>query len=204
MLAVVRRRSEPNDPMLPVILEFQWPSTAIINAEAPPLARGIVWIIASLVFTMVLAMAVIPVDQVVSTRGVVVSNRRRFWCSRSKPPLCVSIDVREGQVVKAGQLLARLDPTFTTADLAALSAQVSSSEAEVARLEAEMENKPFTYAGTDPRWIFRSRFTISARRRFEAKLENYQHRLAEAAALILRSDSEFQGLSAAARRRTEY
>ena len=116
MLAVVRRQSEPNDPMLPVILEFQWPSTAIINAEAPPLARGIVWIIASLVFTMVLAMAVIPVDQVVSTRGVVVSQSSTILVQPLETAIVRSIDVREGQVVKAGQLLARLDPTFTTAD----------------------------------------------------------------------------------------
>ena len=193
MLAVVRRQSEPNDPMLPVILEFQWPSTAIVNAEAPPLARGIVWIVASLVFTMVLAMAVIPVDQVVSTRGVVVSQSSTILVQPLETAIVRSIDVREGQVVKAGQLLARLDPTFTTADSAALSAQVSSSEAEVARLEAEMENKPFTYAGTDPRWILQVALYNQRKAGFEAKLENYQHRLAEAAALILRSEADSKG-----------
>ena len=37
-----------NDPTLPVILEFQMPSTAITTAPVPRSARGIVWIIASM------------------------------------------------------------------------------------------------------------------------------------------------------------
>jgi HlyD family secretion protein len=61
-LAVVRRRSEP-DPTLPAILEFQWPSTAIVNAPIPRSARGISWIITSLVVAMIAVMAMIPVDR---------------------------------------------------------------------------------------------------------------------------------------------
>ncbi|RUY40978.1 HlyD family type I secretion periplasmic adaptor subunit, partial [Mesorhizobium sp. M7A.F.Ca.US.001.04.1.1] len=45
----VRRRTEPSDPTMPVILEFQWPSTAIANAPVPRMARGMVWIISSMV-----------------------------------------------------------------------------------------------------------------------------------------------------------
>ena len=37
-----------NDPTLPVILEFQMPSTAITTAPVPRSARGIVWIIVSM------------------------------------------------------------------------------------------------------------------------------------------------------------
>src|SRR5262249_34422925 len=73
-LAVLRRRAEPNDPTLPAILEFQWPSTAIVNAPMPRSAQGIIWMIASMVFLLVGAMAVIPVDQVVTARGVVVAQ----------------------------------------------------------------------------------------------------------------------------------
>jgi len=49
---VVRRRGEP-DPTLPAILEFQWPSTAIVNAPIPRSARHVTWIIASMVATMI-------------------------------------------------------------------------------------------------------------------------------------------------------
>ncbi len=42
-----------------------------------------------------------------------------------------SIDVHEGEAVHAGQVLARLDPTFAAADLGASAAQVSSLQAQV-------------------------------------------------------------------------
>ena len=71
-LAVVRR-SEP-DPTLPAILEFQWPSTAIVNAPIPRSARGISWIVTSLVVAMIAVMAMIPVDQVVTAHGLAVSK----------------------------------------------------------------------------------------------------------------------------------
>ena len=41
--------SRPPDPTLPAILEFQRPSAAIVNAPMPALARGITWIVTSMV-----------------------------------------------------------------------------------------------------------------------------------------------------------
>ena len=37
------------DPTLPVILEYQSPSTAIVNAPIPRMARGMIWIVGSMV-----------------------------------------------------------------------------------------------------------------------------------------------------------
>ena len=48
-----------------------------------------------------------------------------------------AINVREGQKVHAGEVLARLDPTFSGADVSALQANVKSFQAEVDRLAAE-------------------------------------------------------------------
>src|SRR5215471_1301810 len=130
-----RRRSDATDPTLPAILEFQWPSTAVVNAPIPRSARGIVWVIASMVLVLIVIMGLIPVDQVVTARGIVVSQSPTVLVQPLETAIVRSIDVREGQVVRTGQLLARLDPTFAAADLAALTTQVSSLEAEVARLQ---------------------------------------------------------------------
>ena len=67
-------RSKKSDPTLPVILEFQQPSTAIVNAPVPRAARGTVWIVSSMVAALVLVAGVLPVDQVVTARGLVVSQ----------------------------------------------------------------------------------------------------------------------------------
>jgi HlyD family secretion protein len=189
-LAVVGSRAEGNDPTLPAILEFQWPSTAIVNAPMPRSARGITWIIASMVAALVAAMAMIPVDQVVTARGVVVAQSPTVLVQPLETAIVRSIDVREGQQVKAGQLLARLDPTFAAADLAALEAQVQSLDAEVARLQAETQDKPFSYAGSDPNWSLQAAISGHRKAQFDAKVENYAHRIDELTAVIARSRSD--------------
>jgi hemolysin D len=192
-LALVRRRSEPDDPTLPAILEFQWPSTAIVNAPVPRSARCIVWLVASMVFVLVATMGLIPIDQVVTARGIVVSQSPTILVQPLETAIVRSIDVREGQEVRAGQLLARLDPTFAAADLATLTAQVSSLEAAVARLQAEAEGKPFTYTGLDPIRTLQASIYGHRKAQFDSKVENYAHRLDEFAAVISRSQSDVAG-----------
>ena len=130
-------RSERPDPTQPVILEFQWPSTAIVNAPIPRSARGITWIITSLVVTLIVVSGLIPIDQVVTATGIIVSRSPTIVVQPLDTSIVRSIDVRNGQRVRGGDVLARLDPTFATADLNTLNTQVASLEAETARLRAE-------------------------------------------------------------------
>jgi len=58
--------------------------------------------------------------------------------------------VKAGDVVKKGTVLATLDPTFTHADLLQLQQKLSSDEAGVARLEAELAGQPYVFSTTDP------------------------------------------------------
>ena len=125
-MALIKRRPAPDDPTLPAILEFQWPSTAIVNAPIPRSARGIVWLVASMVLALVVTFAVLPIDQVVTARGIVVSKSPTILVQPLDTAIVRSIDVHEGQEVRAGQLLARLDPTFATADFAAHGAGIQS------------------------------------------------------------------------------
>ena len=104
-----------------------------------------------------------------------------------------SIEVREGQQVKAGQVLARLDPTFAAADQGALEAQVKSLEAEIARLQAEAEGKPFSYAGLDPDLALQGAIFAHRKAEFTSKVENYARRFDELAAVISRSQSDAAG-----------
>ena len=175
-LTLVRRRAEPDDPTLPAILEFQWPSTAIVNAPIPRLARNMVWLITSMVVSMVFVMGVIPLDQVVTARGVVVSKAPTVLVQPLETAIVRSIEVREGQLVKAGDVLARLDPTFAAADLASLTGQVGGLEAEVARLRAEAADQPFVYPSTDPSWVLQGAIYGHRRAQLEARIDNYRHR----------------------------
>jgi hemolysin D len=189
---VVRRRGEP-DPTLPAILEFQWPSTAIVNAPIPRSARGTTWIIASMVAAMIATMGLIPVDQVVTVHGIAVSKAPTILVQPLETAIVRSIEVLEGQQVQAGEVLARLDPTFAAADLEALTAQVTSLEAEVARLQAEAQGKPFNYTGLNPDMALQGAIYAHRKAEFTAKVETYARRFDELASVISRSQSDAAG-----------
>ncbi|MER8743719.1 HlyD family type I secretion periplasmic adaptor subunit [Mesorhizobium sp. M1004] len=184
---------ETRDLTTPAILEFQWPSTAVANAPIPQAARRIVWIIASLVIALIAVAGLIPVDQVVTARGLVVSKSPNMVVQPLETAIVRSIDVREGQHVQAGQVLARLDATFASADLASLGMQVSTLEAEVARLKAEADGQTFNYDGLDPSWTLQASIFERRKAVYDAKVENFDRQRDELSSVISRSLSDADG-----------
>jgi HlyD family secretion protein len=182
-----------NDPTLPVILEFQMPSTAITTAPVPRSARGIVWIIASMLVAVIVAMGLIPVDRVVTAKGVVVSQTPTLVLQPLEASIVRSIDVHEGQTVHAGQALARLDPTFAAADVGALAAQVDSLQAQVSRMQAEIDGKPFTYTGLDPNLALQAAIYGQRRAEYDFKLENYTQKINGIISGIAKANSDAEG-----------
>ena len=97
-----------------------------------------------------------------------------------------------------GQLLARLDPTFAVADLAALAPPGSTLEAEVARLQAEVDGKPFDYSGLDPSWTLQASIFERRKAVYDAKMENFDRQRDELTSVISRVAIRRRRLSRAA------
>ncbi|MBN8929005.1 MAG: secretion protein [Rhodospirillales bacterium 69-11] len=185
--------AERDDPVLPAILEFQSPSTAIINTPVPRSARGISWMIGSMVLAGIVATAVIRVDRVVEAPGKVVSQSPTIVVQPLDTAIVRSIDVHEGETVKAGQVLARLDPTFAAADMGALAAQVAALQAQVSRLQAEVNNQSFSYSGTDPNLALQAAIYAQRKSEYNYKLENYRQKADSLVATIRRANSDMAG-----------
>ncbi|HEY1936174.1 MAG TPA: HlyD family type I secretion periplasmic adaptor subunit [Acetobacteraceae bacterium] len=185
--------ADRNDPTLPAILEFQSPSTAIINAPIPLGARRVTWIITSMLFAMVVVMSIIRIDQVVSAQGIVIAKSSNLVVQPLETAIVRSIDVHPGEQVHAGQILARLDPTFAAADLGASVAQVNNLQAQVARMQAEVNNQPFSYVGMDPDMALQAAIYAQRKSEYEYKLENYQQKADSLVATIKRANSDADG-----------
>ena len=120
----------------------------------------------------------------VTAQGRVVSRSPTLVLQPLETAIVRSINVHEGQAVQAGQVLARLDPTFAAADMGALAAQVASLQAQVSRLQAEADGQPFAYSGTDPNLALQaaifgqrqSEYTLQAR---ELHAEDQRHRVGD-------------------------
>jgi hemolysin D len=182
-----------NDQTLPAILEFQSPSAVVLNSPMPRAARGSVWIIGSLVLASVLAFGIIKVDEVVTASGKVVPSVATMVVQPLETAIVRSIEVREGEAVRAGQVLAQLDPTFAAADLDSQTAQVATLKAQVARLQAELNGRTFAYSGTDADSLLQAAIFGQRQAEYQFKLENYRQKAESLGATIRRANDDAEG-----------
>lgn len=182
--------AERDDPTLPAILEFQAPSTAVVNAPMPRSARFIAFYIALLAIGCFAALGLIPIDRVVVAQGKVVSKAATIVVQPLDQAIVRSIDVEAGERVRAGQVLARLDPTFAAADLKAMAAQVANLQSQATRLQAEAANKPFTYVGEDPDLSLQAAIYAQRKAEYSFRMENYQQKISSLASTVQRARSD--------------
>ena len=178
---------------LPSLLEFHSPSAALSVAPVQYGARSTTFIVSSLVAACFLAGGLIPIDKVVTASGKVVADNATSVIQPLEVAIVRSVNVREGQVVKKGDLLARLDPTFVTADAGALQAQVDSLQAEVDRLTAETNNQTYTPRQATPMALMQ--VAIAAQRKSERafKMEGYAQKIAGLQFQIQRAMADVAG-----------
>lgn len=188
--AISTARDDRLDPTLPVILEYQSPSSAIINMPMPRIARGFTLTFSSMLLVLLIISGIVKVDRVVTAAGVVVARAPTIVVQPLEASIVRTIEVQPGDVVHAGQILARLDPTFATADMGALVAQVSTLQAQVSRMQAEVENRPFTYTGLDPNMALQAAIYGQRQAEFNFKLENYQQKADSLSATIARARAD--------------
>lgn len=192
----VSRANRANDPTLPAILEFQSPSQAITAAQIPRTARGTIWVIFSMFAAGLMAMGLIPIDRVVTAQGKVVSRVPLLVVQPLEISVVRSIDVTEGQSVRTGDVLARLDPTFAAADVGASEALVSTLQAEVLRMQAEATGRPFTSAGPDPNLSLQASIFAQRQSERDFKRETYQQRINGLQAAVARGVADAEAYQA--------
>jgi hemolysin D len=131
------------------IKRFQSETDAIREAPEPVWARMTVFLLGGMLASLLVVSLVTSMDRVVvSQYGTIVPLRAINVYQALDASIIKTIDVREGDRVEAGQLLATLDPTFAAADVQQLRSQIASLEAQIARDEAELAGKPLVFAET--------------------------------------------------------
>jgi len=82
-----------------------------------------------------------PLDAAASAAGQIEVSGHNQLVAHREGGILASVDVVEGQHVRAGQVLARLSPEDVGATVSAMSAQVISLQAQQARLLAELQGQ---------------------------------------------------------------
>jgi HlyD family secretion protein len=141
---------EDSEPTPLALLEFQSPTAAIIATPMPAMARHTVLWITLLIFILLLIAIFKHTDQVVVTTGEVVSEAPTVDVQAFNAAIVSTINVKSGQLVRRGDVLATLDPTIAAANLQSLTQQEQGYAAQVAQLQAQENGKPYQPDPTNP------------------------------------------------------
>src|ERR1700722_990214 len=160
-------------------LEFESPSAAILATPLPSLSRATNLLVFLLVVSMLVASALIRIDKIVSASGKLVAAVPNIVLQPFDQTIVESINVRKGDIVRKGQVLARLNPTFTAADRTAIKDQVDLLGTKAARLQAEAAGADYLPQVANPHATLQ--VTIHGRRTSEyaSSLQTYDKRIDE-------------------------
>lgn len=181
---LLRRPQTPDRAAEQAINDFQGETAEITGLPEPTFMRGVVWVLTAMIVLFIVLASVLKLDRVVSASGRVVSQAPTIVVQPLEISLIRSLNVRAGQTVQRGQVLATLDPTFSSADVAQLERQANKLSAEIARLNAEAKSATFTVVGDDPDLRLQESIWRYRQAEYAAKLANYDQRMATLQATI--------------------
>ncbi len=109
-----------------------------------PLGRSILWIILAFILIALLWLFIGKVDVVVSARGKVIPSGEIKVLQPIQTGVISKIFIKEGDMVKKGQVLMQIDPSVTQTSLEGKKKDLVALRTEVARLKALINDTNFT------------------------------------------------------------
>jgi HlyD family type I secretion membrane fusion protein len=185
----------PSADHMSSLLEFGSPTAALLAMPVKPVARRILWTVVSLVAACATAAALVPIDMAVTAEGRVVALQPTVVVQPLETAIVRAINVREGQVVRAGEVMVRLDSTFSAADADALEAQVKSFEAEVDRLNAEASDTPYRPAGSDSAASVQAAIYGQRQAQYRAQVESYSQKISSLQAQLTQAQGDVKAFT---------
>jgi hemolysin D len=186
----------PSSSAIGVIRQFQSEADAITEAPEPRGARVTVFTLAGLFVSVIAIMCLTKLDRVVtSAGGKLVSTERVNVYQSLDPSIIKSINVHEGDEVEAGKVLASLDPTFSAADVKQLKKQVAGLRAQIARDDAQLNDRPFVPPQeTDPDALrsvaVQKEFYNQQIAQYKAQLASFDAKISQTQATIQKYQSD--------------
>lgn len=107
-----------------------------LQAQQMQRARGLLYGIAAIVLILLVWAALAPLDEVTRGEGKVIPSRQLQVIQSVDGGVVEAVFVQEGQTVKQGDLLVRIDPTRFVANLREGSVKAASLQAKADRLRA--------------------------------------------------------------------
>ena len=145
-----------------------------------------------MVAVIFLLFGLISIDRIVSAPGKVMSLTNEVVVQPLNTAIVKTIAVSVGDVVRKGQLLAQLDPTFGAADNTAAQDQTDRYVTEIERLNAELKQVPYKPRRLTPGALVQEGIFDQRASAREAELRYYKGQVDAQRALLVQSDSNIR------------
>jgi hemolysin D len=145
---------------------------ALLDRPVPPLARSVFYPAAAMLAALLAWASLTEVDRVVVAPGRIVTADRPMVLQPFERGVVRSIEVRPGQRVARGDVLATLDPTLAETAEAELANRHALLLAQVARLVAESEGRVLPH-GADDATRREARLAAERSAEFHARIETF-------------------------------
>lgn len=176
-----KRTAEKNT----TVIEFLPDADEIERRPLPRSARITLHVLLVAFISFVLWATFSELDRVVSARGRLITPLSNILIQPLETSIVQTIDVKTGQVVKKGEQLATLDPTFAQADEAQLRKQLSSLDTQSKSLEAELNgNKASSDVGVDADSQLQAKLSVERQANYQAQLIRMDENIARLQATL--------------------
>ena len=184
-LSLVRR--ERADLIAAPISAFESETQAVIQRVSPYSEHAILHVLAGIIVLSLILMSVVKLDRVVSATGRIMPTQGSLFVQPLDKAIVTNILVHNGDVVKKGQVLAQLDPTFALADLRGLQQKKASDDALVDRLKAEQAGRPYAADPNSPYSVLQASIWAQRQSQYLQSINDFDSRMASDHSLIARS-----------------
>ena len=192
--SLFRRPARELDLLSGPISAFESETQAVFVRTTPYSDHAILHVlVAILVFTIFL-MSIVKLDRVVTSAGKLVPTQGTVFVQPLDRAIVRQIKVHTGDVVKKGQVLAELDPTFAQADLKQQQDHLANLSAQVGRLEAELAGIPYE-PGTNQQEQLQASIWHQRQAELQQTLADFDARIHSDEALITKAQQDVSAYS---------
>lgn len=130
-------------PQEPAALDFAPPLLRLQERAPNPLGRAVLWALLALLAVLLLGAVFGRLDIVAVADGKLVPASYVKIVQPAESGIVAEILVREGESVRAGQVLMRMDGLLTEADRRTVEADYARKRLALRRIDAELAGRPF-------------------------------------------------------------
>ncbi|MDB5729227.1 MAG: HlyD family type secretion periplasmic adaptor subunit [Noviherbaspirillum sp.] len=176
-----------NARIIPLRLPGRWHDPLKLIGEQAPGETGriVLWSVSLLVLASIFWAALGQLDIIASAEGKLATQTLVKIVQPAEGGVIKQLLVNEGDTVKAGQVLARLDATLAGADKAGISSELAIQQMQSRRIHAELSDQPMMPKAGDAPMLY-----AQVQSQYAARRQAYMDSLDHEKALLAKAEHE--------------